>query len=471
MMTIDWQSARRGAARTAARGATMTAIALCTVAATACNLDKALKVQDVDVATPESVITKAGLPVLYAGGRADFQVQFTGTDASVTFPGLLTDELRDIDTFPTRIEVDQRATQRTNGTLTTWYRNMHLARVSLERATAAFHQFDPTNVQLAELHALDGFMYTFFAEDFCNGVAYSTFGTPPVYGSANTGTQSLDRAIAQFDTAISLAKPLSQELYLAKVGRGRALLNLGRFADAAAAVTGVPVDFQYLVYASENSNRENNGIYVNVGPPSKRFAVADVDATNGLPFRTLGMDTVVKTGDPRVRWYKLGIGQDGASPAYYTVKYPSRSAPTVLADGIEAQLIIAENEFKTGAATAAMTRLNDLRANTTLLNRVPYTNAGQSAATALPALADPGTTAGRVDLLFQERAFWMYLTGHRLGDLRRLVRQYGRTAESVFPTGTYKGAAGGAMGTDVNFPIPIDEQNNDVAPSCTDRLP
>ena len=91
----------------------MTAIALCTVAATACNLDKALKVQDVDVATPESVITKAGLPVLYAGGRADFQVQFTGTDASVTFPGLLTDELRDIDTFPTRIEVDQRGTQRT----------------------------------------------------------------------------------------------------------------------------------------------------------------------------------------------------------------------------------------------------------------------------------------------------------------------------------------------------------------------
>src|SRR5689334_16501348 len=86
MMTIDWRSARRGAMCTAARGATMTAAALLTVATTACNLDKALKVQDVDVATPESVNNKSGLPVLYAGGRADFQNQFTGTDASVTFP-------------------------------------------------------------------------------------------------------------------------------------------------------------------------------------------------------------------------------------------------------------------------------------------------------------------------------------------------------------------------------------------------
>ena len=42
--------------------------------------------------------------------------------------------------------------------------------------------------------------------------------------------------------------------------------------------------------------------------------------------------------------------------------------------------------------------------------------------------------------------------------MRRLVRQYGRDAETVFPTGDYH--KGGSYGPDVNFPLPIEEQNN-----------
>jgi hypothetical protein len=52
----------------------------------------------------------------------------------------------------------------------------------------------------------------------------------------------------------------------------------------------------------------------------------------------------------------------------------------------------------------------------------------------------------------------MYLTSHRLGDLRRLVRQYGRGAETVFPTGAYHKP--GTYGADVNSPIPQAEDNN-----------
>src|SRR6185312_1230884 len=119
-----------------------------------CDLDKTLKVTDVDVATPDAIGNKTGLPVAYAGGRADFAASIGGTpgnlatgnsgDNAVTMPGLLTDELRDIDTFPTRIEVDQRNVQVTNGTLNSWYRQMHKARASLERAIGAFKSFAPT---------------------------------------------------------------------------------------------------------------------------------------------------------------------------------------------------------------------------------------------------------------------------------------------------------------------------------------
>src|SRR5260370_34945241 len=60
--------------------------------------------------------------------------------------------------------------------------------------------------------------------------------------------------------------------------------------------------------------------------------------------------------------------------------------------------------------------------------------------------------------MFYERGFWMFSTGHRLGDLRRLIRQYGRAPDAVFPTGTY--FKGGPFGPAVNMPIPLDEQNN-----------
>lgn len=453
------------------RLASLSALALGGLAATACNLDRVLKVNDVDVATPTSVNNVSGLPVVYAGGLADFQSEITAVDGSITLPGLLTDELRDIDTFPTRIEVDQRTTQVTNGTVNTWYRAMHLARASLERGINAFEQFAPTDVRVAELHALDGFNYIMFAEDWCNGVAYSSFvNGDATYGSGQTGAQTLALAVAQFDSALAVAPAGSNIAYLAKIGKGRALLDNNDYAGAAAAVAGVPVTFQYFVYTSQNSGRENNGVYTNVGPLSKRYAVADKDGVNGLAFRTEGQNIAGSAGDWRVRYNQSGVGQDGQSTAYYQQKYPSLAAPVVLADGIEGQLIIAENLLKTGNVQGMLDTLNALRSNMTIANRIPYTQAGQAPPTPLPPLVDPGTADGRVDMLFHERAFWMYLTGHRLGDMRRLVRQYGRSVNSVFPSGPYQGAAGGVIGSDVNFPITVDEQNNPVAgDACLDR--
>lgn len=468
---------RRTLTRAAARCAAVASLAVAGVAVTSCNLDKMMKVQDVDVATPESVSSAAGLPVVYAGGLADFQQQMNYVDGTVDLPGLLTDELRDIDTFPTRISVDQRGPiQINNGTVQQWLRYMQQARASLERGTVAFQQFAPNDKRNAEMHALEGLMYVYFAEDFCNGMPYSEFvNGSPKYGPPTSNQQSYQLAVAQADSALAIAKDSTQEHYLASIVKARALLDLNQPDQAAAAVGDVPVTFQYDVYNSTNSGRENNGIFINVGPQSKRYAVADGESPNSIKFRTLGWNNdSASTGDPRVRWYKLGVGQDGQSPAYYTLKYPDFATPIVAADGIEGQLIIAEDKLANSDVAGWLGILNSLRANTTILNSPPYTLTGQKPATALAPLADPGTPDSRVDLMFQERALWMYLTGHRLGDLRRLARPpYSRDPNSVFPSGNYLGAAGGTIGPDVNFPITIDEQNNtSAAPNlCTDRLP
>ena len=84
-------------------------------------------------------------------------------------------------------------------------------------------------------------------------------------------------------------------------------------------------------------------------------------------------------------------------------------------------------------------------------------------------LGDAGSAPARLDQLFRARAFWRFAMGTRRGDLRRLVRQYGRPATSVFPTGAYY--LGGTYGADVNVQIPITEVTNPKFTGCLDRNP
>jgi len=63
----------------------------------------------------------------------------------------------------------------------------------------------------------------------------------------------------------------------------------------------------------------------------------------------------------------------------------------------------------------------------------------------------------------------MYLATHRVGDLRRLVRQYTRPATSVWPSGAY--FKGGTYGTDQNITPSFAERNNANWTGCTDRNP
>ena len=70
-------------------------------------------------------------------------------------------------------------------------------------------------------------------------------------------------------------------------------------------------------------------------------------------------------------------------------------------------------------------------------------------------------------MLFREKAFWTFARGQRLGDARRLVRQYGRPSTAVFPEGVHFKA--GNFGTDVNLPVVTDEENNPNFTGCLDR--
>ena len=121
--------------------------------------------------------------------------------------------------------------------------------------------------------------------------------------------------------------------------------------------------------------------------------------------------------------------------------------------------------MQTGNTVLYLQKLNDARASAVTY---PATAAGGAAAPSpAPIAAAPATRDAQVDLLFQERGFTMFLTSHRLGDLRRLVRQYGRGQATVFPVGPY--FKGGVYSNDVNLPVPFEEKNNPEFKGCLDR--
>jgi starch-binding outer membrane protein, SusD/RagB family len=439
--------------------------------AMACSADQILDVEDIDVASPGSVSDPGALPAVLAGAIGDYGVSYNGGGDfnQITLSGQLSDELYNTETFPTRIENDQRKQQyQSNGSLQAIFYATHQARASADRAAADYITLKKeTDVGLAEALNLSALAYITLAENYCNAVPISTIDESGnfVYGPALTTEQLLTIAVQKADSALTnataaagvgAAAKRTEQARLARVVKARALLDLNKPAEAAAAIggeTGVPSTFQYNYTHSETTGRQNNGTW-GVTVSVARFGVPDREGINGLPFLSDG-NTAGTVKDPRVANVirgGTGRGFDNATTQYMQQKYSVRASSAVIADGVEARLIEAEAALRAGNAPGALTILNALRSNAALLTLRGY------AAGSLPALTQAATTAAQVDQLFKERAYWLYLTSHRLGDLRRLVRQYSRSAESVFPTGAYHKS--GTYGTDVNSPIPQAEDNN-----------
>jgi starch-binding outer membrane protein, SusD/RagB family len=431
----------------------------------ACSVDKVLRVPDPDVSRPGDLTGKASLPTLLAAAVGDFQVAFAGTgtgpEGLVNMTGLFTDEFAFTETFPTRVEVDKRSIDRNNSTMLGIYFNAQSARQSTFRAESAYAKLAPNDSAYAEALSLEGYSFLFLAEAYCSGVPITKLDASGkiIPGQPLTTQQLLDSAINRFSAAVTVANATGSSYLanLAKVGQARALIfkTNSNLAQAAALVATVPSDFEYIIFSSSNTGRQNNGVF-ELQWLEGRWSQADSEGINGLLFR--------RSNDPRTPYADLGLGFDNQRELFASVKYASRDASTVLASYTEAQLIIAEAQLAAGNYATPVT------------GTLAILNALRSAAS-MSALAPAVGAAAQRTQLFVERGFWLYLTAHRLGDLRRLSRSvanggYGLNSESVFPTGIYRGRGGGVYGPDVNFPIPIEEANsNPNAPACLDRNP
>jgi len=341
-------------------------------------------------------------------------------------------------------------------------------------AIPAVRAYTPDSLKsdfLGQLYGIRGYSALQIAEDICSGLPLDDVSADnqPIFTGPLSTDSVLVVANAQLDSAVKYAHDTTRFITLARVAKGRALLDQGKYAEAAAVVAPVATSDMYATTGSNNLMGQD----MTFRPWNRggfNYAAGDAEGVNGLPF--------VSAHDPRIPTVVGGARATIPSDTLYRASNLTRSAPMVLASGIEARLIEAEAALHAGQGSWLST-LNVLRTDGTFTtapnpNDASLTdttwNAGTGGYAGLAPLADPGTADARVDLLYRERAFWLYSTGHRLGDLRRLVKNYGRNPETVFPTGafvlggTYQGA------TAIPFILASQRQSNPyITTGCTTR--
>jgi starch-binding outer membrane protein, SusD/RagB family len=444
-------------------------LAAAVVSLAACDYDSLLEVEDPDVTLSEDLFDPANLPALRASAWGDFTAAYSGTSSTATpglthASGLLGDELWFSGTFGQNREMDGRSISESNGFVQGLARNLYRARRIAVLGFEGFALHEPNSTAQAEMANLEGYIYVFFAESFCSGVPISNVVDGRFeYGSGDTTEELYQRALDAFATALNIATASgsTDQAFLARIGSARAQLGLNNYAAAAGLVAGIPTSFVIQVEHSNNTGRQNNGLWAN-NHGRLEISVANLEGGNGVNYRrgTAPAPETVVTTDPRVPWsYRAGSAAGTTMLHYRQHKYGTQGSPTNLASGVEARLIEAEATLNRGASAAYLPIINALRA--------PL---------GLPDLTDPGTAAARVDQFFSERAMFLFGTANRLSDMRRLIRQYDRDSETVFATGDFLRPLvdgsfrdEGVYGPDVNLPVTIDEQNNPLSGQCFDR--
>jgi len=419
------------------------------------------------VQTAEGLQTRTGAEATFAFAKAELLEAFAASRGLVELNGLLSDEFTWSDFVDRSDNIDARHTVVLPGYSErgdTPLQAILSSRSSLLLAAQGLHQYEPSTEQwrTGEAYALIGYAELWLAESYCAGVTLSR--NLPMsgieYGKPLTTDSLLVIAQAHFDSAITFAGTNTTIQMLATVGSARAQLDRGHVAEAAAVSAAVPTDYVYDAQTrpDQSGPGQPNVYEYNILNPftggCSYINVADQEGTNGLNFlsandpRLVTDTTIAETCDRR--------SNPSAPPLYYPIKFGNPSATIPIATGVEARLIEAEGALQANQITTWASDLNTLR------SAAPQTYLQLGNAMS-PLTSDSTVTASavqRIAVQFRERAFWLFGTGTRLGDMRRLIKQYGQygfTPANVYPTGPYANGAAAdfpSYSADISLTLP-----------------
>jgi hypothetical protein len=431
----------------------------------ACDVNKELlQPQQPGVIDPSAVANATAADALYVGALSRWKASMDAGEGIWNWEGLFTDEMRSVDTFTQRQNADQRNLQTDDNVLLGIYNNTQQARGRARDAINALLAYDQSATgkqHVGEMYLMMGYIEMEMSEAFCNGIPFGeTVNGVPQYTAPLTNADGFRLAISRLDTALTYLTGTDAGTvtikYAVQVTRARAQVDLGDFAGAAATVASVPTSFQYVFTFSQTTT---DNAWWTLGASRKGYSAGDStdiggQILNAIPFARLN--------DPRVSITDTHTkAEDNVSNFVNTNDY-GRDDPIPALSGIDARLIEAEAKLQANDIAGMMSILNALRTSPQVLGvfKVP----------AMAALATPATTTDATNLFFREKALWQFQRGYRMDDLRRLVRQYGRTQDRVFPSGGFTSSAAplGQYGSQVAFPVPDYERVNPNFKGCID---
>ena len=375
----------------------------------------------------------ANAQLLVNGVIADFECAYTRV---VTGMGLLGDEIQNAWANNSNYDYERRtisassgyASGCTNEQIPGFYTSLSTARgmadtVYVELSGWTDEEVPNRNRLLTQAAIYGAYSIVMLGEAMCSAAIN--------VGPELTPAQLFEEALIRFDRAVTHAAAVPNEpnlMHFAKLGRARALLNLGRYADAATDAATIPSSFVQGVSTDATYSRRQNIVYMHI--TQTFFGTVDPSYRN----LTLG-----GAPDPRVAVTNSGrVGNVGGIQIWTPNKYPTVTSSIPVARYAEAQLIVAEARIAANDLTGAATAINNARNN---------------GRTGMPQFSAAGMTQQQVlDQLIEERRRELFLEGHRFWDVRRFNLPLVPAVGTAYP-------AGGTYADLRCFPLPNIERS------------
>jgi hypothetical protein len=445
------------------------ALAMLMLSLTACDLSTFVEATDPDIIGVDAISNPTAANAVRVGTLGRFNAATTGGETMFLYGGLFGDEFGTGDTFTQRVETDQRALTPQNANITAAYRGLHLPRIGAIQAREALAEFSPNapNWNFGEMFFVEAYMINLLAEYFCNGQPISSIRNGiEEYGAPLPNAEIFALALAKVDSGLTRVGTATtandvRVRNALSILKARILLNQGAFSAVQAAVAAVPTTYVWQQEHAQTArvpgvwsfinNQRRYSVANNEGPLAMNFGTANDPR---VPVCTAGQAACAAAGLTQSR--PFDSGNISVPNMLYQLIWPTDAAPVALMSGLQARLYEAEALNRAERFPEALAILNSLRATPPGYGRT---------IAAMAPLTDPGNAAARRNLVFREKGFWLFGTGHRYPDMRRMMRQYGMSQTEVFPSGnTWQINRAPGYGTDVVFRTPTAETFNPLQP-------
>lgn len=304
--------------------------------------------------------------------------------------------------------------------------------------------------RLARVLNLAGYGYVMTADAMCE----ATINDEP---TRYTPEQLYGFAVERFNEALTVATAAGSDdmADLARVGLSRAHLNLGNVADVMTAAGAVTLD--YRANAQYHPDANSNVMFARVTGGNHALGMHP-DFLQGTFGETV---PAAQQTDPRIQHTEdFSLGHNQLTPLYKPYQPWAYSGFTPVPQSAGGEPILFEEN-------SSITYASWLEAMHNYYEAAGPSGTGPEGTTlefvnARRAFGNQAALAGPTDdelmaELREQRGRDLFLSGHRLGDLRRWLRQ---GVGDFFPSGPHVNEQWGLYDDATCFPIPVEEEES-----------